>query len=127
MMPGYLIDTHILIWWLEGSEKLSTKVRDVLKNGENTIYFSSGAIWEMVIKQSLGRLDMPDNIEDVLRSESIDVLPITAPHALAVADRPHHHRDPFDRIQIAQAQHEGLVLISQDREFEKYAVRLLKA
>ncbi len=126
-MPGYLIDTHILIWWLEGSDKLSSKARDIIKSGNNAIYFSSGAIWEMVIKQSLGRLDMPDNLDEVLRSDNIEVLPITAAHALAVGSLPHHHRDPFDRIQIAQAQHEGLVLISRDEEFQKYGVRLLKA
>ncbi len=126
MTAGYLLDTHILIWWLQASEQLPDDARDVLEDSTNAVFFSAGAIWEMALKQSLGRLVMPEDLEDVLRDESIDVLPVHAAHALAVGGLPQHHRDPFDRIQIAQAQHEGLVLVSQDEQFEKYDVRLLR-
>lgn len=124
-MPGYLLDTHILLWWLEGSEKLPAKARDVIQDGQNAIYVSAGAIWEMVIKQALGRLEMPDDLEAVLAGDHIEVLPITAAHTLAVATLPPHHHDPFDRIQIAQARHERLVLISVDADIQKYDAELL--
>jgi PIN domain nuclease of toxin-antitoxin system len=126
-MPKFLIDTHILIWWLEGSSQLSSEVREIMRNGSNAIHLSSGAIWEMSIKQALGRLDVPHDLEQVLRQESIEVLPINASHALAVATLPSHHRDPFDRIQIAQAQLEDMTLISHDGEFGHYDVKLIKA
>ncbi len=126
-MPRYLIDTHILIWWLDGSNKLGAEVRDILKSGSNAIYLSSGAVWEMAIKESIGRLEVPHDLEEVLRQEGIEVLPIKASHALAVATLPQHHRDPFDRIQIVQAQLEGLTLISRDEAFGQYDVELIEA
>ena len=126
-MPRYLLDTHVLIWWLEGSEKLSSECHEIIRSGENAIYFSAGAIWEMVIKRGLGRLDMPDNLDEVLKGDNIEVLPITAGHALGVGSLPQHHHDPFDRIQIAQARHENLVLVSRDEEIAKYSVKLLRA
>lgn len=126
-MPGYLLDTHVLIWWLAGAKrKLSAKTRKIIRSGDNLIYFSAGAVWEMVIKQALGRLEMPGNLVEVLRAENIEVLSIQAPHVLAVGSLPQHHRDPFDRIQIAQAKHEGLILISADEEIAKYEVDLLE-
>ena len=126
-MPRYLLDTHVLLWWLEGSEKLSPEVHEIIRNGQNAIYFSAGAIWEMVIKRDLGRLDMPDNLDEVLAADNIEVLPIEAKHALDVGKLPDHHRDPFDRIQIAQARMEGLTLISRDENIAKYPVELFKA
>ena len=79
----------------------------------------------MSIKQALGRLDVPQDLEEVLRQEGIEVLPIHASHALAVATLAPHHRDPFDRIQIAQAQLEDMILVSSDGEFEQYDVKLI--
>ena len=102
-------------------------MRKILQSGANAIYLSSGAIWEMAIKQSIGRLDVPQNLEDVLREENIEVLPIKAAHALEVASLPHHHRDPFDRIQIAQARLEGMTLISCDESFERYNIELIQS
>lgn len=121
-MPRYLIDTHILIWWLEGSDRLPHNLQDILRSGANAIFLSAGAVWEIAIKRSLGRLDVPDDLETILGEESIDVLPITAAHALAVADLPRHHGDPFDRIQVAQARIEGMTLISCDGWIARYDV-----
>lgn len=126
-MDRYLIDTHVLLWWLQGSKRLKPEAREILADGSNVIYLSSGAIWEMSIKRSLGRLDMPDDLEDVLEQEHIDVLPIEARHALAVTDLPPHHRDPFDRIQIAQAQLERLTIVSRDDAFASDDVGLVLA
>ena len=126
-MPRYLLDTHILIWWFEGSPKLKPEIREIIQSGANAIYLSSGAIWEMAIKQSIGRLEFPSDLESLLQEDNIQVLPIAASHALAVATLPHHHRDPFDRIQIVQAQLDGLTLISRDEAFEQYDVQLITA
>lgn len=126
-MAGYLLDTHVLLWWLHAPSKLSAAAREVIRDGENVVYLSSVAAWEMVIKKSLGRLEFPGNLEDVLAEERIVVLPISLQHALAVADLPMHHQDPFDRMQIAQARLEDLVLVTRDAEMAKYDVPIVIA
>lgn len=94
---------------------------------DNAVFCSAGAVWEMAIKKALGRLSFPDDLADVLRAESIRVLPIDLAHALAVADLPAHHQDPFDRIQIAQARIENLVLITRDKDIARYEVETIMA
>lgn len=126
-MAGYLLDTHTLLWWLSAPEELSTEAHEVIRNGRNAVYLSAAAGWEMSIKKALGRLDFPGNLEEVLRNDHIEVLPITLPHALAVSDLPLHHQDPFDRMQIAQARLEGLVLITRDEKIEQYEVEVMRA
>lgn len=126
-MAGYLLDTHVLLWWLHAPSKLAAAARDVIRDGGNVVYLSSAAAWEMVIKKSLGRLEFPGNLEDVLAEERIVVLPISLRHALAVADLPMHHQDPFDRMQIAQARLEDLVLVTRDAEMAKYDVPIVTA
>lgn len=126
-MTGYLLDTHAVLWWLSDPSKLSNDAREAIAAGRNPVYLSSAAAWEMAIKKALGRLDIPGNLEEVLVKDHIDVLPITLPHALAVADLPLHHQDPFDRMQIAQARLENLVLITRDPKIAEYDVDLLTA
>lgn len=126
-MARYLLDTHVLLWWLSDPAKLSDPAREALTNGLNAVYLSSAAVWEMAIKKALGRLDIPANLEEVLGKARIQVLPITLPHALAVADLPVHHQDPFDRMQVAQARLEGLVLITRDPRIAEYDVQVLSA
>ncbi len=127
MTAGYLLDTHALLWWLSEPSKLSAEAREAITRGSNTVYLSSAAVWEMAIKKTLGRLDFPGNLEEVLRKDRIEALPITVPHALAVADLPLHHQDPFDRMQIAQARLEHLVLITRDPKIAEYDVEVLVA
>ena len=126
-MAGYLLDTHVLLWWLSDPAKLSSEAREAIRDGLNAVYLSSAAAWEMAIKKALGRLVFPGDLEEVLRAEHIEVLPITLSHALAVADLPLHHQDPFDRMQVAQARLENLVLITRDPKFAQYDVRTLEA
>lgn len=128
MSQGYLLDTHALLWWM-GSRtgRLSEQARAALTKGRHRLFLSAGAAWEMAIKKSLGRLSYPGNLDEVLDSQRIEVLPIKLSHALAVADLPSHHRDPFDRIQIAQARIEDLVLVTRDSNIAKYEVSILKA
>jgi len=127
MSFGYLLDTHVLLWWLDDPARLSADAQSVIADGTNMVYFSAGAAWEMGIKKGLGRLSFPGNLDEVLRGEHIEVLPIKLPHALAVADLPAHHHDPFDRIQIVQARLEDLVLVTRDAEIPKYDVKVLIA
>jgi len=126
-MAGFLLDTHVLLWWLSDPKQLSKVAREAIKEGSNAVYLSSAAAWEMGIKRALGRLDYPGNLADVLRQEHIEVLPITLPHALAVAELPVHHQDPFDRMQIVQARIEDLVLVTRDEKISAYDVRVLWA
>ena len=126
-MAGYLLDTHVLLWWLSDPKQLTRAAREAIKEGSNAVYLSSAAAWEMGIKKALGRLDYPGNLAEVLNKEHIEVLPITLPHALAVADLPVHHQDPFDRMQIVQARLEDLVLITRDDKITAYDVKVLLA
>jgi PIN domain nuclease of toxin-antitoxin system len=126
-MAGFLLDTHVLLWWLSDPQELSDDARKVISDGSNAVYLSAAAGWEMAIKKALGRLDFPSNLEEVLSKDHIAVLPIELRHALAVADLPVHHQDPFDRIQIVQAQIEDLVLVTRDKVIRKYDVNTLAA
>jgi PIN domain nuclease of toxin-antitoxin system len=124
---GYLLDTHVLLWWLAEPDRLPAAVRSAIADGGNRVCVSAAAAWELAIKRTLGRIDFPTNLEAVLAENRIDTLPITAAHALAVADLPLHHQDPFDRIQIAQARAEGLVFVTRDRQIERYQVEAMWA
>ena len=117
-----LLDTHILLWWLTEPGGLSKEAGKTINNGGNVVYVSATVIWEMVIKKSLGKLEMPDNIEKILQLNNFNLLPVTVAHSLGVDKLPHHHRDPFDRMLIAQAMHEKLTLVSRDPQIKKYDV-----
>lgn len=126
MSDGYLLDTHILLWWLADPGQLTDAARTVITDPSHTVYVSAAVAWEMAIKKALGRLDYPGNLEEVLAADHIEVLPIKLHHALAVADLPIHHQDPFDRIQIVQARLENLILITRDPHIPKYNIEVLK-
>ncbi len=124
-MKGYLLDTHILLWWLSEPERLPGPVGELIRKPRHAVYVSAAAVWEMAIKKTLGRLDMPGNLPQVLQQERIGMLPIDVRHALAVADLPLLHQDPFDRMQLVQALLEGLTLISHDLQILQYDVPTL--
>lgn len=126
-MGAYLLDTHALLWWLGDPSQLSDQARTVIADPEHRILLSAASAWEMSIKQRLGRLDFPPNLEEVLEKDQIEPLPITIAHALGVGSLPMHHQDPFDRMLIAQAKHEQLILITRDAQIEQYEVQTLKA
>jgi PIN domain nuclease of toxin-antitoxin system len=117
-----LLDTHVLLWWLDDPKQLSRAARGAIQDGANPVYISAAVAWEITIKKALGKLDAPDNLEDVIEANRFLPLPITIPHALAVHSLPPHHRDPFDRMLIAQALHEGFRLVTRDTEIAKYPV-----
>ena len=125
-MNGYLLDTHILLWWLDDPRKLSAAAREVIADSSHAVYVSAAAAWEIGIKQALGRLTIPDDLVEVLEQSGIRPLPILLTHGLAVATLPPHHTDPFDRMMVAQAAAEGLVLITRDKGIQQYDVPLLR-
>ena len=121
-----LIDTHILLWWLADDRALPDVARTVIADPESAVAVSAATVWEISIKQALGRLDVPDDLMSALDDNDFDTLSITASHALDAARLPPHHADPFDRMLIAQAKAEGLTLVTVDRHFTRYDVPTLR-
>lgn len=121
----FLLDTHVLLWWLSDHKSLSTKAAVVIKDGGNAIFVSAVTAWEISIKRALGKLKAPDNLEEVLASNSFQPLPISLQHGLVAGALPRHHDDPFDRMLIAQAQTEQLTIITHDVRMEQYGVSIL--
>lgn len=122
-----LLDTHAFLWWTADDKALSRLARDAIGEQANTIFLSVVSIWEMGIKKSMNRLQMPENIEEEIERRRISALPVKVAHAVIAPQLPKIHGDPFDRMLIAQAQIEGLTIITRDRAFAKYDVKLLKA
>jgi len=123
-----LIDTHILIWFLEGNNLLSKSRRQIIANPNNDVFVSIASLWEMAIKISIGKLTLAKPLADVIKQivvENIEVLAISPEHTLQVSTLPFHHRDPFDRIIIAQSQVENLPIITDDDTFSNYGVKIL--
>jgi PIN domain nuclease of toxin-antitoxin system len=122
-----LLDTHVLLWWLEDPRQLSKPAKKAIQDGANRVYVSAAVVWEIAIKKALGKLDAPDDLEEMVDSNRFIALPITISHALAVLSLPNYHRDPFDRMLIAQALHEGFRLVTRDQEIAKYPVAQILA
>lgn len=126
-MSIYLLDTPVLLWWLSEPKRLSKQTQEIVSEGANRVLLSTAAVWEMSIKKTLGRLDFPNNLFEILQKERIDVLEISLLHALAVADLPLHHHDPFDRMQVAQARVEGFIVVTSDEKIHQYDVKTVQA
>lgn len=122
-----LLDTHILLWALADSPKLGRNLRRQIITPANAVLISAASVWEIAIKKRLGKLNAPDNLIEAIEASEFSSLPISFDHAVAAGRLPLHHDDPFDRMLIAQAQCDGLVLVTQDRRFAAYKVDLLNA
>jgi len=122
-----LLDTHVFLWFIEGSVRLSKSAKDHIEDQSHDLYLSIASLWEMAVKISLGKLDVPQPFAEFMQSHlamsSIGLFEISPQHTYAVADLPFHHRDPFDRLLAAQCLNEGLTLISSDGMFEEYGVK----
>jgi PIN domain nuclease of toxin-antitoxin system len=119
-----LLDTHVLLWSIGQSKKLPDKVHGILLDSQNEVYFSAASIWEIVIKNALARADFQVDIKQMMETmpeTGFVELPITALHANRVAALPLMHKDPFDRILIAQAEVEDMLLFTNDDILEKYS------
>ncbi len=120
-MNGYLLDTHILIWWLADAPQLSAKFRQLLEHEQDAVFWVSAAsVWEIGIKQSVGKLSVSANLIEAIQNNNFQMLSITAQHATYAASLPLHHKDPFDRMLIAQATLEHIQMLSQDSVFHAY-------
>lgn len=125
-MTNLLLDSHVLLWWL-GNQKLTPEAQTAIDHPETTAFASAASAWELEMKAGLGRLDMPEDLGLALAEEGFSVLPITLPHTTAVRDLPWLHRDPFDRMLVAQAQVERLTLVTRDEQLMAYDVAALPA
>ena len=115
-----LLDTHVLLWWLGNSPALSSRARALIANPENTIFVSAVSLWEIWLKHSLGKLRIPNEFEERLGAECFENLPLSSVQTKFFFLLPWHHRDPFDRMLIAQAQESNLVLLTADALLASY-------
>lgn len=118
-----LLDTHVLLWWLSDDRKLAKNAREIIANPANDILVSSASLWEVAIKAALARIDVElDDLEDAIARNGFRSLTIGFRHALTAGRLPNVHRDPFDRMLVAQASVEELRVVSHDRVFERYGL-----
>ena len=126
-----LLDTHVLLWAASEPEQLAPQARDALEDGTNDVLVSIVSAWEIAIKQSLGKLDLPKPAEqwlpEVLRRTGFELAEVGLAAALRVRALPWHHRDPFDRLLVAQAAEDGYTVVTRDSALDAYGVPLLKA
>jgi PIN domain nuclease of toxin-antitoxin system len=115
-----LVDTHVFLWWCTNDTRLGEIERQAIRDGQNEVYLSAASVWEIVIKEKLGRLRVPEPASVAATRLGFEPLPIAFAHAEATAVLPHLHRDPFDRMLIAQARTEGLTLVTQDPLVRSY-------
>jgi len=124
-----LLDTHVLLWAITDDQKLSEEARAIFSDGDNHLFFSAAGLWEILIKVQIGRLLIPKPagkfIEKQLVQNNIEVLPIQMHHVWGLESLPMHHRDPFDRILLAQSLQEGLPIVSADKKLRTYAAEIL--
>ena len=122
-----LLDTHVWLWWMLGSSKIGKKAQRLMFDPESTLYFSTASAWEIAIKYSIGKLPLPAPPASYIAARAAGgdfrVIDVRLEHALAVADLPRHHDDPFDRLLVAQAIHEDMAIVGADRAFDAYGVR----
>jgi PIN domain nuclease of toxin-antitoxin system len=119
-----LLDTHVVLWWLDDSAELSGEIKDLLDT-EPAVYVSAVSPWEIAIKQSLGKLEGVEDLAERVRDSQFTGLPITAGHGVRAGRLPALHGDPFDRILVAQAQIEGMTLVTRDKWIPQYDVRVM--
>jgi len=122
-----LLDTHVLIWALENNPILSNAAKEAIQDGTNMVFVSAASAWEMSIKKAIGKLEVPDNLQQELAQHRFTMLDINFEHAQLAGKLPNIHKDPFDRMLIAQAKIEKLTLITKDQYINLYDVKLLKA
>jgi len=124
-----LLDTHAFLWWIAADPRLSARAHDAIRNPNNVLLLSAVSGWEIAIKAKLGRLMLPEHpkrfLLEQVAANGIDVLPVQLAHALEVFELPELHRDPFDRLLIAQSKVEQLVIITGDAQFSSYGVRTI--
>ena len=122
-----LLDTHALLWALESPEILRTQARTAIADPRNAVYVSAASVWEIAIKRALNKLRVPPDLIESIGTVGFSELPITALHAEQAGSLPLLHTDPFDRMLVAQAQAEGLILVTRNVNIPRYGIRTLTA
>jgi len=117
-----LLDTHAALWWLSDDTRLGDTSAQLMTDASNQVLLSAAVVWEVAIKRSLGKLEAPGDFAATLLGAGAQALPIGVDHAEAIGELPWHHRDPFDRLLVAQAQIEQAVLVSDDEALAPYGV-----
>lgn len=124
-----LLDTHAFLWWIENDANLSATARDIIGDETNEIFFSAASSWEIAIKRQTGKLELPTNLEQFITTQLADnnftVLPIQMSHTLGIYHLPLYHRDPFDRILVAQSRLEQMPILTVDPLIRQYDVKTL--
>jgi PIN domain nuclease of toxin-antitoxin system len=126
-MQRLLLDTHAFLWWLADAPQLGNLARKAIGDERNDVFVSAATGWEIAIKRAAGKLQAPDNLDAMVEESGFTHLPITFFHGEQAGALPMHHRDPFDRMLVAQAQAEGLVIVTGDPYIPRYGVRTLTA
>jgi len=126
-MRRLLLDTHTFLWWLMDDPRLGSNARGIIADDQNSVFVSATTGWEIAIKKALGKLEAPDGFDALVDAEGFEHLPITFFHSEQAGALPNHHKDPFDRMLVAQAQAEGLVIVTADQMIPQYGVRILSA
>jgi len=121
----YLLDTHIFIWWLEADKRLNQNLKRVIDNPNNIKFISAASFWEIIIKVHAKKLILKIPVRDILKNFEFEVLNIDLTHILKLEKLPDYHKDPFDRMLIAQAISEGLTIITNDEKIKRYKVKVL--
>ena len=127
-MRQFLIDTHVLIWLVSESKKISEKAFSILNHRENKIYISTISLWEISIKEKIGKLDLGLTIDELIKElkfNEIEIFTINTNHIKELQNLDLHHRDPFDRMLIAQSKTENMTIITKDNSFSKYDIDIL--
>lgn len=124
-MRRVLLDTHVLLWWLGNHARLGVTAKDIISDVRNTIYVSAISNWEISIKKSLGKLVAPDDMDTIVEDRGFTKLPVSNFHGDLAGALPNYHNDPFDRMLIAQAQAEGLEIMTKDAFFPRYRVKTI--
>lgn len=122
-----LLDTHVFLWWMGDDPALGTRAKAAIADPDNIVFVSAATAWEIAVKRRAGKLDAPGDIAEWIRAGGFNSIAIDVEHAVASADLPPHHRDPFDRILVAQAQLEELTLVTGDSDIVKYDVETVDA
>ena len=131
MSARVLLDTHAFLWWMTEDPRLADTARDLIADGETYVAISAAVVWEISIKRARGRLDAPSDLEKELAAElqaqGFTALPIRLEHAFRAGELPPHHRDPFDRMLVAQGQLERLTIVTRDPNISRYDVGVIAA
>ncbi len=122
-----LIDSHVVVWWLDEPHKLSAAAHAAISNPDHEVFISAASIWELGLKQAKGKLRLPQGFLNLLRADGFSFLPITTEHATHAVSLPPLHADPFDRMLIAQAMTDSLVLVTRDAVIPLYSIPMIPA